>query len=289
MVKEVEAKTILNRLSRPDTWFGLTYTMNLYRGCQFGCIYCDSRSDVYNIADFNDIEVKINAINLLRKELSSKKSKGTIGFGSMHDPYMPVEKKYELTRKGLKAVSDFRFPAHIITKSDLIIRDLDILKKIARIYCAVSFTITTCNEELAKKIEPGAPSPARRLEAVKELSQNGIYTGITFMPLLPWLEDNTENIHEVVSLSHKYGAKYIIPAFGMTLRDGNREYFYEKLDQSFPGLKEKYIARYGNKYTCEPENVAELYAYFYDLCEKLGIDTKMKFYEEPKNEQLSLF
>jgi len=289
MLKEKEAKTILNRLTRPDTWFGLTYTMNLYRGCQFQCIYCDSRSDIYNHEDFSDVEAKTNGIELLRKELSSKRNKGTIGFGSMHDPYMPIEKKLELTREGIKAIADFRFPMHLITRGDLITRDIDVLQRASRVYCAVSFTITTCDEELARKIEPGAPIPSRRLEAMKILSENGIYVGVTFMPLLPFIEDTIENIREVVTLSARYGAKYIIPAFGMTLRDGNREYFYQKLDESFPGMRKKYEEKFGNKYSCEPENVETLYTYFYNLCDELGIDTKMKFYEEEHIEQYDLF
>ena len=288
-MKEREAKTILNRLSRPDTWFGIAYTMNLYRGCQFQCIYCDSRSDIYNHEDFNNVQAKTNGIELLRKELASKRNKSTIGFGSMHDPYMPIEKQLELTREGIKAVADFRFPMHLITRGDLITRDIDVLKKASSVYCAISFTITTCDNELAKKIEPGAPIPIRRLEAMKKLSDEGIYTGVTFMPLLPFIEDSIENIHEVVTMSVKYGAKYIIPAFGMTLRDGNREYFYEKLEEHFPGLKEKYEVKFGNKYSCEPEEVEKLYAYFYNLCADLGIDTKMKFYEEERVEQFDLF
>lgn len=263
--------------------------MNLYRGCQFQCIYCDSRSDVYNHENFHEVEAKTNGIELLRKELASKRNKATIGFGSMHDPYMPIEKQLELTREGIKAVADFRFPMHLITRGDLITRDIEVLKKAASVYCAVSFTITTCNTELAKKIEPGAPIPIRRLEAMKKLSEEGIYTGVTFMPLLPFIEDSIENVHEVVTMSAKYGAKYIIPAFGMTLRDGNREYFYDKLDDLFPDLREKYEERFGNKYSCEPENVEKLYAYFYNLCSDLGIDTKMKFYEEERVEQFDLF
>ena len=153
----INAKTILSAIKEgADTWFGLRYNMNLYRGCQHGCIYCDSRSACYRMDALDHIYAKENALALLEKELASKRNKGTIGFGSMNDPYMPLESNYELTRGALKLIRDFRFPIHIITKSDLVVRDIDLIKKISSVYAAVSFTITTFDDELSSILEPYA-------------------------------------------------------------------------------------------------------------------------------------
>ncbi|MBC8383808.1 MAG: radical SAM protein, partial [Candidatus Cloacimonetes bacterium] len=250
MIKEITAKTILNHVKQPDTWFGLRYNLNLYRGCQHQCIYCDSRSDCYQIENFADILVKVNAIEILQDELPRKRKKGTIGFGSMNDPYMPIEKERELTRKALEVIQKNRFPVHILTKSTLVLRDINILKKIAEQYAAVSFTITTADDELCKKLEPGAPVASQRFSAMKELSDKGIYTGILMMPILPFIEDTKENIEALVSQAAESGASYILPWFGMSLRSGQREYFYAKLDEFFPSMRRKYEIRYGEQYQC---------------------------------------
>jgi DNA repair photolyase len=152
MIEEIKAKTILNHVKQPETWFGLKYNMNLYRGCQHQCIYCDSRSDCYRIEDFAKIQVKINALDLLEDVLPRKRVRGTIGFGSMNDPYMPVERDYRLTEKSLEIILVNEFPVHILTKSDLVLRDIELLMEISNVYAAVSFTITTADDELAKKI-----------------------------------------------------------------------------------------------------------------------------------------
>ena len=182
-ITEITAKTILNHVKQPDTWFGLKYNMNLYRGCQHQCIYCDSRSECYRIEDFSRIEVKINALELLEDTLPRKRMIGTIGFGSMNDPYMPIEKKYRLTGGALEIINHHGFPVHILTKSDLVLRDLETLKNISQVYAAVSFTITTADDQLARIIEPGAPPPSARFNAIKELAEEGILTGLTMMPI----------------------------------------------------------------------------------------------------------
>ena len=162
MIKEIYAKTILNHVKQPDTYFGLKYNMNLYRGCQHQCIYCDSRSDCYQIENFSDIHVKVNAVDLLADILPRKRVRGTIGFGSMNDPYMPVERAYQLCCRSLEVISKYQFPVHIITKSDLVLRDIVLLKEINQVYAAVSFTITAAEDELSKQIEPGAPPSSAR-------------------------------------------------------------------------------------------------------------------------------
>jgi DNA repair photolyase len=273
----------------------LYYNFNLYRGCQHQCIYCDSRSECYQIENFNqDVLVKVNAIELLRKELAGKRVVGTIGTGSMNDPYMPLEKEIRLTRRALEVIAEFHFPVHIITKSDLVLRDLDLLKEIGQVYAAVTFTVTAADDVLSKKLEPGAPVTSRRLAAMRKLSENGIPTGLTMMPILPFIEDNDENISSIVRLAHENGASYIIPAFGMTLRDRQRAYYYAKLDQHFPGLRGRYEKAFGERYSAHAQNHTRLEKDFIELCRQYGITTRMpvftpqrRIYEE--NNQPRLF
>ena len=290
MIKEITAKTLLSSSKYPDPWFGVKYTMNLYRGCQHQCLYCDSRSECYQIEDFADILVKTNAIGLLKKELSSKRARGTIGLGSMNDCYMPLEERYRLTRQALELIARHRFPVHIITKSDLVLRDKDLLAEIGKIYAAVSFTITTADDELAAKLEPGAPSPSRRYQAIKTLSDQGIYTGITLMPVLPFIEDNEENILAIVDRAREAGAKYIIASFGMTMRDRQRAYYYGKLDRLFPGLRERYEKRFGDQYSCGALSAGKLETVSREACARYGIATRMTQYAMQTSQlQLGLF
>jgi DNA repair photolyase len=288
MIEPITAKTLISKVKN-DSYFGLTYNMNLYRGCQHACIYCDTRSKCYQIGELSQIRYKSNAIELLEKELHSKKIRGTIGFGSMNDPYMPVEHKMKLTRKALSLIEKYRFPLHLITKSDLVLRDIDILKNISRIYAAISFTITTTDNGLAKIIEPNAPSPSKRFEALRILTESGIYCGITLMPILPFINDTEENISDLVENAKTSRAKYIIPFMGLTLRDGSREYFYQQLDKSFPDIKEKYIHTFGNNYICNSLYSNKLYNILYSKLKKFNISDKMNFYHAQKTEQLKLF
>lgn len=286
----IEAKSILSRLKRPDTWFGITYNMNLYRGCQHGCIYCDTRSDCYGIGDISQISVKQNALELLKKELYAKrKNKATIGTGSMNDPYMPLEKELQFVRKALQLIATEKFPVHIITKSNLIERDTDILQEISKIYVAASFTITSATDTLSSQIEPRAPKTSERFKAMELLANKGIYTGITLMPILPFINDTKENVLTIIRQAKDSGASYILPMFGVTLRKGSREYFYSALDKNFPGMKAEYQRYFGNQYACYSSHYRELSDIFFDSCGKLGIATQMRFYQSPAKEQLSLF
>jgi DNA repair photolyase len=262
--------------------------MNLYRGCQHGCIYCDSRSKCYQIENFSDILIKENALELLEKELRSKKKKNTIGFGSMNDPYMPIEEKTGMARKALEIIRRYNFPVHIITKSSLITRDIDLLKQIGKTYTAASITITTSDDKLSKIIEPGAPASNQRFETIKELSRNGIYCGILIIPTLPYITDSWENIESIVLKAKESGAQYILSFFGMTQREGQREYFHNQLEKYFPGLKEKYLNLYGNNYNCNVPKAKELSSKYYTLCKKLKIETQMRFYQH-KEGQTYLF
>jgi len=290
MVRYIEAKTILSKLREKDSLFGLTYNMNLYRGCQHGCIYCDTRSECYGIKDISGISVKKNALELLRKELRTKrKNKGTIGTGSMNDPYMPIEKELQLTRNALAIVAQEKFPVHIITKSDLVARDIDLLQEISKVYAAVSFTITTTNDALSGKIEPQAPKSSERFKAMERLAGKGIYTGITLMPVLPFINDTKENIETLVKRAKNAGASYVLPIFGVTLRKGSREYFYKMLENNFPSLKRRYEISFGEKYICNSPDYKTLNHTFKALAKELGMKRKMQFYQPETYIQQSLF
>jgi len=289
--REVEVRGILNTVPGRDDWFGLSYNLNLYRGCEHQCIYCDTRSNCYQIENFNEeVLIKVNALELLEKALPRKRRIGLIGFGSMNDPYTYAEEHYNLTGKALQLAAKYRFPVHIITKSDMVLKDMDTLIRINRIKARVSFYITTTDDALARKLEPGAPSPTRRLRALRQLSTCGIETGVVMMPVLPFLEDTPENILSIVNRAADNGANYIIPAFGMTIRDGQREYFYKKLDQLFPGMRQRYQRAFGYSYHCPAYDADQLAEKFYARCEVLGIATHVSPYPpEPNVEQMALF
>jgi DNA repair photolyase len=289
-VQYIESKSILSKIKGRDTLFGIARNMNLYRGCQHGCIYCDTRSECYGIKDLSTISVKKNALCLLQKELAAlRRNKGTIGTGSMNDPYMPLEKKLEQTRKALQLIASERFPVHIITKSDLVVRDADILQDLSKTYAAVSFTVTTADDALCRKIEPHAPPSSERFRAMQILSNKGIYTGLTLMPLLPFINDTVKNLETLLRQAKESGASYILPLLGVTLRKGSRDYFYRALDARFPGLKERYQSAFGDRYECFSPAFQSLSHTLYELSDKWGIALQMRFYEPPVYEQLSLF
>lgn len=273
--------------------------MNLYRGCQHGCIYCDSRSDCYHMEhDFEDIEVKENALALLEDALRRKRKPCMIGTGSMSDPYMPLEEELHYTRKALELIYRYGFGATLITKSDRILRDLDLLKAIHdKTKCVVQMTLTTYDEALCRKLEPGVCTTKARFGALKALQDAGIPTVVWLCPILPFINDTTENIKGILEYCQEAGVKGII-CFGMgvTLRAGNREYFYRQLDRHFPGLKEEYIRRYGAAYMLDSPRSRELMQLFRNRCEAAGIlhDNDRIFqylaqFEEKSMPQMSLF
>jgi len=287
VIIEIQAKTLLAHSKHPDPWFGIKYTMNIYRGCEHQCIYCDSRSECYQIENFKDVLVKVNALELLEKELPRKRTRGTIGTGSMSDPYLPSEARYNLTGRALEIIARHGFPLHAITKSDLVVRDLDALRQINRTLAVVSFTLTTVDDDLARKVEPGAPQPSARLAAMAALAGAGIHTGVALMPVLPFIEDNEENILAIVRQAKEHGASYILPAFGMTLRDRQRAYYYEQLDRLFPGLRPQYEKRFGERYSAEARGARRLEQICRDECARLGLETAVPKYAPA--EQLTLF
>lgn len=248
--------------------------MNLYRGCSHGCIYCDSRSRCYHMEhDFEDIEVKENAIELLEHALRRKRQKCMIGTGSMTDPYIPLEMELQHVRKALSLIERYGFGFTVITKSDRILRDLDLLRKInEKTKCVVQMTLTTCDEELCRKIEPHVSTTGERFEVLKKLQDAGIPTVVWLSPILPFINDTAENIEGILELCAEAGV-YGVICFGMglTLREGNREYFYKQLDCLFPGLKEKYVRIYGNQYEIASPDSRRLMRLFHQKCEESGI------------------
>ena len=292
----VKAKTILTKVKDGNEWYGVDYNMNLYRGCSHGCIYCDSRSDCYHIENFDTVRGKENILHILENELSKKRVKGVVGIGAMSDTYNPMEIKYQQTRGALQLISKYGFGVSIDTKSDLILRDIDLLKEInSKNNVIIKFTITTPDDNLSKRIEPNVCVSSKRLEAIKILNDNGIFTGIMMNPVLPFITDKEEDIKKLVELARRNGAKFIHTYMGMTLRENQRAYYFEKLDEKFPGVKEKYIKNYGDRYNCLVPNYKQLYKVFTDECDRYGILYKMNdiirtYKKESTNDgQISLF
>ena len=272
--------------------------MNLYRGCQHGCIYCDARSQCYQMHHvFEDIEVKENAIELLEAALKAKRKSCMIGTGSMTDPYMPLEMELGMTRKALEVIEKYGFGVTVLTKSDKVLRDLDVLQRInERAKAVVQMTLTTYDEQLCRKIEPNVATTAQRVAALRRLRDAGIPTVVWLCPILPFINDTPENIQGILEYCAEAGVRGIIQfGMGVTLREGDREYFYAQLDRKFPGLKEVYMRTYGNAYEISSPRNRELMQLFHDSCEKYGIwhDNQSVFRYlstmEDKTEQYSFF
>ena len=246
------------------------YGMNIYRGCTHGCIYCDSRSRCYHFTHpFEDIEVKQNAPELLEKALRSKRRKCVISTGSMSDPYMHCEEKLRLTRRCLEIILQYGFGAAIQTKSDRILQDLDLLEEINHsTKCVVEMTLTTFDDELCGILEPNVCSTKRRIEVLEKMQEKGIPTIVWLSPVLPFINDTEENITSILNECARVGVKGIICfGMGLTLREGDREYYYAALDRHFPGMKERYIKTYGNAYELPSPKEKELMKIFHEFCE----------------------
>lgn len=248
--------------------------MNIYRGCQHGCIYCDARSACYRMDHvFEDIEVKENALKLLESALKHKRKPCMIGTGAMSDPYMPLEEELRMTRSSLKLIERYGFGATVLTKSDRVLQDLELLKRIhEKTKAVVQMTLTTMDESLCRFLEPNVSTTARRIQVLQTLREARIPTVVWLCPIVPFLNDTPENITGIVESCAEAGVKGIIQfGMGLTLREGNREYFYSRLDGRFPGLKERYIRTYGNAYELPSPRERELTRLFHRLCGEYGI------------------
>ena len=272
--------------------------MNIYRGCTHGCIYCDSRSRCYGFThEFEDIEVKINAPQLLERALKSKRKRCMIGTGAMCDPYLHIEESLKLTRKCLELIDQYEYGVAVQTKSTRVLRDMDLLKSINdKSKAVVQMTMTTYDETLCKILEPNVSTTKERFKALLQFKEAGIPSIVWLTPILPFINDTEENIRGILEYCVKAGVKGII-CFGMgvTLRDGDREYFYKALDKHFPGVKNKYIRTYGNAYDIPSPNNEKLLEIFKEVCVKNGTMYQIKecfqyLHEFPqKYEQMSLF
>lgn len=272
--------------------------MNIYRGCTHGCIYCDSRSKCYQFTHpFEDIEVKQNAPELLEKALKSKRKKCMIGTGAMSDPYMHCEESLGLTRKCLEIILKNGFGVAVQTKSDRILRDIDLLDEINRnAKCVVQMTLTTYDDKLCQILEPNVCNTKRRIEVLEKMQKRGIPTVVWLTPILPFINDNEENITAILNECVRVGVKGVIDfGMGLTLREGDREYYYAALDKHFPGMKEQYIKKYGNAYELPSPNAKELRRIFQGICRENGIlstpDECFGFLQEfpDKYQQMSIF
>ena len=287
---EVQAKGILSAQNG----------MNIYRGCSHGCIYCDARSACYQMDHpFEDIEVKVNAPELLEQALRKKRKRCMIGTGAMSDPYLHLEKDLRLTRRCLELIDEYDFGLAIQTKSDMILRDLDLLRSIHRkTKCVVQITLTTYEDELCKTLEPNVCPTSRRIEVLNILKEEGIPTIVWMSPILPFINDTKENIGSILEACKRVNVYGILTfGIGLTLRDGDRQYYYKKLDQHFPGLKEKYRQTYGNAYELPVPNARELYDYFVRECKASDMEWNEDklfeymhaFEDKQAGEQMSLF
>lgn len=255
-----------------EDFYYADWNMNIYRGCSHGCIYCDSRSECYRIDDFDHVHPKRNALSLLESELRGKRKSGVITMGSMSDPYNPLEEKLRLTRQALEIIQRHRFGAAFTTKSALCARDADLLAEISRHapVCA-RLTITCAEDSLSRRIEPHVSLSSERFTAMRTLAEHSVFTGTWLNPVLPWLTDSAENIRRIVRMTADHGGRFVVCFFGMTLRTGNREYYFRALEQEFPGIRERYLSRYGNSYELAVPNAERLYEQFRNECIKSGL------------------
>lgn len=275
-IEYVPAKTIVAK-TKSDEWFGAEYNMNIYRGCNHGCIYCDSRSACYQIADFDKVRAKADALAIIHADLRRKRRKGVIATGGMSDPYNPAERELQLTRGALALVERFRFGLAVATKSDLVGRDADALQAIqAHAPVIVKITVTTHDDALAGKIEPGAPSPTRRFQALRALADKGIFSGVLLMPVLPFITDSPDNLLGVIRKAAECGARFVYPWLGMTLREGQREHYYRELSQLFPDIAQHYEKRYGDRYDCSIPDARARGRLLQSECHRLGVLCEMQ-------------
>lgn len=248
--------------------------MNQYRGCTHGCIYCDSRSRCYQFTHaFEDIEVKQNAPELLEKALRSKRHKCMIGTGAMSDPYMHCETEVRLTRRCLEVLQRYGFGVAVQTKSDRILEDIDLLDHINQTArCVVQMTLTTYDDDLCAIIEPNVCNTRRRIEVLEELQKRKIPTVVWLTPILPFINDTEENIRAILEECARVGVRGVMCFdMGLTLREGNREYFYAALDRYFSGLKQDYIRTYGNAYEIPSPHAGTLMRLFHEICKRYGM------------------
>lgn len=256
-----------------DEFYYADWNMNLYRGCTHGCIYCDSRSVCYQLHDFDTVKPKENALALLESELRSKRHAGVVTMGAMSDPYNQLEGRLQLTRGALERIRRCRFGAAFTTKSALCARDADLLAAIQQNapVCA-RLTVTCADDTLCRKIEPHVSPTSKRFEALHALADAGVFAGVWLNPVLPFLTDTEENIRRIVRMTAEAGGRFVVCFFGMTLRTGSREYYFDALQRQFPGVRDQYLRTYGNAYEIAAREPEKLCAAFREECVRCGLN-----------------
>jgi DNA repair photolyase len=291
----IQAKGIVHAAKQTEDYFRRDFNMNLYQGCSHGCIYCDSRSDCYRLERFDQVKPKRDAVQIVERELRGKRRRGLIGTGAMSDPYNPLERELKLTRGALAAAAKYGFGVAVVTKSTLVLRDIDVLERILRAAPAVvHMTITAADDELCRKIEPYAPPSSERFAAVAELSPRGIHTGVLLTPLLPFLTATPDNARALAERAADCGARHAICYPGMSLRSGSREPYYAALERLWPGLSARYGRLYGDAYQCVAPDAREIYEAFAEVCDRRGLlhtvpEITAAIYAMSASEQIGLF
>ena len=274
----INAKTIVTNGGPDNNYLQAEYVMNIYRGCNHGCIYCYARSNYYEKTDnIDNVRAKQNALQIIRDDLRRKVKPGVVLTGGVSDPYNPFEAEYKLTRNALELINAFNFGVCIITKSDLVTTDTDILSDIkGHSPTSVNFSITCADDETSLKVEPQAPATSRRFKAIEHLAGNNITTGVLIDPVLPLITDTPENVRELVKRAKHHGAKYVYISTFVTMADVQRDYFYREVEKIYPGISEKYKQRYKNYYRCKSQHGKKLWEVFAESCEQKGLMYDMR-------------
>ena len=298
--KEYHCKSMLRMHKYVDNWFWSAASISPYKACEHACNYCDGRSKRYHASEDFDrvIYVKINAPQVLKKELNKlfprqktlsdfggekgrheRKAKPLVAVSSgISDAYQPAERKYGLTRKILELLRDYDVPTYVMTKSDMVLRDLDLLKEInKRSWCNVSFSLSMIDKNISRIFEPKASTPQKRLKAMKIIAEEGIMAGITYIPVIPYITDASEQLEDTIRTSKEHGAGYIL-AGTMTIRDLQAKRFYETLNSHYPELVEKYRKLYRGGYGPDRDYMAKFYRKIKTLCAKYEIQNYIPRY-----------
>lgn len=295
-MQTIKTRTIMTKADHGDKWFGIDYHMNLYKGCNFGCIYCNVRSDTYHTDDFEEIKIKENALEILERELASKAKPGVVSFGTLSDPYNEKEVDLKLTRGALELILKYGFGVSIDTKSDLILRDLDLLQRISEQQnVIIKISVTTMDERLASILEPKVISPKQRLRLLRKLREADLFSGLLLHPVLPFITDNEDNITKIIQEGFKANTNFIYTKMGMTLQTNQKDYYFEKIEEHYKGLSLDYKAVYGNRFHCNTVQYRHLMENFLAKTHTLGIlsdmDEIIRSYKKeiPQTTQISLF
>ena len=286
MVKCIERdfKTIINKLKYIDSWFWCRYTINPYSGCEHACVYCDARSEKYYLHPDLDnvVYVKTNVKQMLDKRLKNARTllPDVVGLGGVCDAYQPAEAEYKNARNILEVLYKYKYPVFMVTKSTMVMRDLDLYSKMAEeYYSTITFTITSFDEEIVNFLEPHASPSKERIEALKDIKEKHpkIQTGVCFMPIVPYFEDSDENLEDVISQTKKANCDFILFAPGMSLRDSQAQFFIRKLkDSKYSNLLKKMLDLYKGEMHPNSDYVSKIHNKLVALCKQYELPCRAK-------------